>query len=260
MTDFAAEFARVFAGNCKLSATDWNQAQAFDGSSDENCYAGEAALVASLTSEAYSNYGIEVDYYPKEISTKRDEIFGEDQLENIVRRFKLKVYTESVPNLQRQYTLQGMVYTEIITVQCTIAHFAEASMYNADQTAIVYDDSLVPKIGDIMYLKYADLYYEVANVKTFGDNSSFLGVPITYTFTLRVWRNNHEDVNIKQEHADTMPIQDFTNLAETFDVDMKQATVAASGDILSVNNIIETDKENIREWVRDDNADPFDGW
>ena len=81
--------------------------------------------MASLTSEAYNKFGIAVEYFVKEHDTKFDPLLGEDQLENISRRFSLQVYAENIPNLQKQYQLQGMIYTEIVTVQCTIQHFAE---------------------------------------------------------------------------------------------------------------------------------------
>lgn len=257
MTDFTAEFNRVFrGGGCSVSGYDWNQKQLFDGTDPNNCYANEAALMASLTSEAYNKFGFEVDYYIKQISTRRDELFGEDPLENMERRFKLKVYTEQVPNLQKQYAIQGMIYTEMVTLQCTIVHFDEASRYNYEQTRMEYEPT-VPKIGDLMYFKYCDKYYEVINVKKFAEGSTFLGTPVTYTFTLRMWRNGHEDVDVMQQNPDDMPIEEFTSLAETFDIDNKTSTVEASGDIMSVNEDIKKEKNRIDQYYGDD---IFNGW
>lgn len=244
-TDFASEFNRLYQGGCGITNKDWSKPEMFDGTDPRGCYANEAALMSSLTSEAYNKYGFEVDYYIKNISTKRDELYGEDPLWNIERRFRLKVYTEQVPNLQRQYQIQGMVYTEMVTVQCTIAHFEEASGYDYEQQT--YNEELVdvPKIGDIMYFQYCDKYYEVINVKAFGDGTTFLGTPITYTFTLRVWRNNHEDVDIMGQNPDNMPIEDYTSLAETFGIDgeeeapkqkiVKVVDEEGNGDYLAVN-------------------------
>lgn len=50
-TDFASEFAKVFGNNCPPQ-TDWTQPRYFD-SLNNDCYASEAALLSSLTSEAY---------------------------------------------------------------------------------------------------------------------------------------------------------------------------------------------------------------
>ena len=262
-TDFASEFTRLFQGGCGIINRDWTQAQSFDSTNSASCYSNEAALVASLTSEAYNNYGFEVDYYIKNISTKRDELYGEDPLWNIERRFKLSVYTEQVPNLQRQYQIQGMVYTEIVTVQCTIVHFAEASGYDYERTEYKEELSTVPKIGDIMYFNWCDKYYEVINVKAFGDASTFLGTPITYSFTLRVWRNYHEDVDVMDKNTDDMPIEDYTSLAETFGIDGTNEKVNTSqvdvvdasgnGDYLAINNDVADSSKNT-SYIPDENS------
>lgn len=274
-TDFAAEFARIFQGGCGVVNKDWSKPEMFDGTDERGCYANEAALISSLTSEAYNKYGFEVDYYIKNISTKRDELYGEDPLWNIERRFKLKVYTEQVPNLQKQYQIQGMVYTEMVTLQCTIAHFEEASGYDYEQKTYNEELSTVPKIGDIMYFKYCDKYYEVVNVKAFGDDSSFLGTPITYTFTLRVWRNNHEDVDIMNRNPDNMPIEDYTSLAETFgisdeeteDTVPNQKTVRVvdeegNGDYLAINPDVANPEVNTSYIPNEESKwdDDWGGW
>lgn len=243
-TDFAAEFSRLFQGGCGVASKDWTKPELFDGTDARGCYANEAALVESITSEAYDKYGFEVDYYVKDISTRRDELLGEDPLWNVTRRFRLKVYTEQVPDLQKQYQLQGMVFTELVTVQCTIAHFEEASMYSHDRATRKDEWATVPRIGDIMYFQYCDKYYEVVNVKAFAEGSTFLGKPVTYTFTLRIWRNGHEDVDLGKDAGEDLPIEDYTALAETFDMDPaaegSQSTVRVTdkdgnGDYLAVN-------------------------
>lgn len=272
-TDFNAEFNRIFgAGGCSVSGWNWENPIPFDSLDEESCYANEAALMSSLTSEAYNMYGIEVDYYVKQISTKRDRLLGEDPLENIERRFRLSVYTADIPNMQKQYQLQGMLYEEVFEVQATIAHFSEASQYNYDRSQIQYG-IYKPKIGDIVYMKYSKKYYEVINVKEFGDGSAFLGTPITYTFTLRIWKNNHEDVNLTGENPDKMPIADYTSLAESFDMENKTSEVAAEGDTLAVNDWLKSDDARLQQYAPQDEPpevcnqkresdpfDPFDGW
>lgn len=238
-TDFQEEFNRIWGGSggCTVSGWDWNKPIAFDGTDPNSCYSNEAALMSSLTSEAYNQFGFEIDYYVKQISTKRDRLFGEDPLENIVRRFRLSVYTDKIPNLQKKYQLQGMLYEEVFEVQATIAHFNEASQYDYDRTAIKYE-MYKPKIGDLMYFKFNDKYYEIINVKAFGEGTAFLGTPITYTFTLRIWKNNHEDVDVMNENDDVMPIEKFTSLAETFDIENRTADIESHHDILAVNDYV----------------------
>lgn len=263
MTDFAAEFAKTFGNNCG-TITDWNSPRPFDGLNN-SAYKAEAALMASLTSEAYNNFGFEVEYYIKKISTKQDRLYGEDTLENFERRFKLKVYTDNIPQLQRQYELQGMAYTEIVTLQATIAHFTEASTIDYITGEQVWD-SYYPKIGDVMYFPWCDLYYEVLNVKEFAENTTFLQTPVTFTFSLRVWRNSHESVDITNVNDDKMEhLRSYVELAETFDIahktdngpfehitkpvsneaELPTSKVASTGDVLNTNETIEKEMKNV---------------
>lgn len=197
-------------------------------------------------------------------------MYGEDQLENVKRRFALQVYTDNVPQLQKQYQLQGMIYTETVTVQCTIQHFAEASKYDWKTENPNAYDSIVPKIGDLMYFRYSDLYYEVINVKDFAEGTTFLSTPITYQFILRVWRNSHENVDELNVNDDNMEhIRSYVELGETFNVDMDlgkhenqvvtpeqektTSKVEAKGDILAINDTVKW--ENLRKSKNNDAMD-----
>jgi len=274
MTDYASEFQRLFSdgGGCPIENWDWTKPMPFDGSDSGSCYSDEAALVSSLTAEAINTYGFEVDYYIKQISTKRDRLLGEDPLENIVRRFRLSVYSDSIPSMQKTYQIQGMLYDEVFEVQAAIAHFQEASQYDYDRTQAKYP-AYEPKIGDIMCFQYSGRYFEIISVKSFKEGTAFLGTAITYTFTLRAWKNGHEDVNLTGEVDDKMPIEEFTSLAETFDIENKTSEVSSSGDILSVNDWVDTSAASLfkyepvdepaeisRQKRPQDPFDPFDGW
>lgn len=279
--DFSSEFSRLFGGGCSVKGKDWNTPKYFD-SQNNDCYAAEAALMSELTSEAYSNFGITVQYYIKDISIARDRLYGEDPLENIVRRFELKMYAESIPSMQKTYELQGMIFQEIVTAQCTIQHFRDASTLEWGTNRQIYE-STVPKIGDIVYIEYSDTYYEVINVKSFGEDTAFLSTPITYTFSLRVWRNSHENVDMYEENADDMnEIRGYTELDEVFDlekggVNEPTSKVGPGSDRLEINTDLPSDvdsrgvpKDNVNDHVEyrySENKtsnpkyyDPFDGF
>lgn len=281
--NYSSEFNKLFkSGSCSVNGKDWTKPKYFD-SQNNDCYAAEAALMSSLTSEAYSNFGLEVQYYIKYIDTKHDRLYGEDPLENIIRRFTLKMYVDSLPNLQKNYTIQGLDYQEIITCQCTIQHFMEASQLEYGTYEQKYNIA-VPKIGDIVYIEYSNLYYEVINVKTFADGSTFLSSPITYTFSLRVWKNSHEFVDEFNENSDNMDeLRKYVELDETFDLDddspniNKTSKVGPDTDILEINTDLPKDvdkksepTDNVNSHVeyqykesKDFNPkyyDPFDGW
>lgn len=286
-TDYASEFTKLFkSGSCSVKNKDWNAPKYFD-SQNNDCYAAEAALMSSLTSEAFGNFGFQVQYYIKDISTKQDRLYGEDPIENVKRRFTLKMYAEQLPAYQKTYTLQGMTYEEVITCMCTIQHFMEASRYEYGTNQIKYN-SEVPKIGDIIYLEYSNLFYEVINVKTFAEGTSFLSSPITYTFTLRIWRNNHQNIDENNENSDNMDtLRAFTELDEIFDIDEKTSEdhatseVGSKSDILEINTDLPKDKtdedkpkdsvyshiayeyEDPQAEYTDDKSryyDPFKGW
>lgn len=248
---FEEEFKKIYGNSCGIQNWDWNAKRYFDGT-DNECYGSETALISSLTSEAYSMYGFEVDYYIKKIDLERDEIMGEDVLAQFVRRFRLKVYSESMPALQKQYSLQGMVYSEIVVVECVIEQFSDSSKIDYNSGMEEWEEEL-PKIGDLMYFRWCDLYYEVLNVKKFGEGSVFLGSPITYRFNLRVWRNAHEDI----ESDGMEDLDSYVSLGEVFNMDMK--SVGSSGDMLSINSVIdeETEKQVIYRKPKDD---VFNGW
>lgn len=280
---FQSEFTKLFNGGCSVQNTDWNAPRYFDSTSND-CYSAEAALVSSLTSEAYGNFGFQVQYYVKDIKTNIDRLYGEDPIENVKRRFVLQMYTDQIPSLQKQYELQGMIYTEILTCQCTIQHFYEASQLSYPGLEPTYEP-IEPKIGDVIYMEYSDLYYEIVNVKAFADGSTFLSTPITWTFSLRVWRNNHDDVDLYNENPDQMEdFREYNELAETFNLDIKEdneppriSEVSTESDILSVNDDIKHDvdennqpQDNVASHVlykpKDEtNENPayydlFDGW
>lgn len=281
-TQYASEFSRLFGGGCSVSGKDWNAPRYFDGI-DNDCYKTEAALVSSLTSEAYGNFGFEVQYYLKSIETDKDQLYGEDPLHNVERRFKLQLYTSNIPTMQKNYELQGMVYQELINCQCTIQHFYEASQLSYPDMQSIYEPE-VPKIGDIVYVEYSDTYYEVVNVKEFAESSTFLAVPMTYTFILRVWRNNHEFVDEQNVNPDKMDeFRKYAELAETFNLDTSTSTtdktteVSHESDMLATNEDVKKDvdknnkpKDNVNSHVvyksdeiKEDNPayfDPFGGW
>lgn len=256
--DKREEFQKLYQNGCGVKNWDWNTERYFDSTSD--CYKSEAALMSSLTEEAYGMYGFEVDYYIKKMDLERDVVMGEDVLGGFERRFRIKIYSESLPTLQKQYSLQGMIYTEIIECDCSIEGFREASKIDYISGEEVWDE-YEPKIGDVMYMKWCDLYYEILNVKKYGEGTVFLGSGITWKMKLRVWRNSHEEI---EEGMDDL--ESYVSLGEVFNMGMKE--VKSSGDILSINEEVESEKEsqvvygreNKEEGPKKYNDDVFGGW
>ena len=292
-TNYAAEFNRLFTGaGCSVENKDWNVPKYFDGQNND-CYKAEAALQSSLASEAYSNFGFEVQYYVRDMNTKKDILFGEDNIPNVLRRFVLKMYTDNIPQMQKAYELQGMVYTELVTCQCTVQHFYEASQLSYPDLQDLYEP-IEPRIGDIVYIEYSDTYYEIVNVKQFAEGSSFLSVPMTWQFIMRVWRNNTDNIDEQNVNPDKMEeLREYEQLGETFDLNLKNdekniptSTVGPEKDMLQINTALKKDNDldeipktdkavvepadNVKTHVifkptetkqeNPDYFDPFDGW
>ena len=67
-----------------------------------------------------TNTGISTYYFVKDHDTKFDPLLGEDQLENVQRRFALQVYAENIPQLQKQYQIQPLNAKVIVKCISTI--------------------------------------------------------------------------------------------------------------------------------------------
>ena len=57
MTDFQQEFKKLFGNSYSVENYDWTKPRNFDSLSND-CSKAEAALISSLTSEAYNYYRI----------------------------------------------------------------------------------------------------------------------------------------------------------------------------------------------------------
>jgi hypothetical protein len=195
--------------------------------------------------------------------------------------------------MQKSYELQGMIYNEMITCQCTIQHFYDASQLSYPDMKDIYEP-IEPRIGDIVYIEYSDTFYEIVNVKEFAENTTFLSVPTTYTFILRIWHNNTDNVDELNLNPDKMEeFRHYNQLGETFNLDLTDtekeiptSTVGPEKDMLQTNtdakkdtdvgelpkenpHIIEptdnvrTHEEYKSNEIKEENPnyyDPFEGW
>ncbi len=246
---YSEEFQNLYnSASCLTQNWDWSANRWFDPESE--CSKSEAALVSSLTSEAYNLAGLECQYFIYKFDTSKDPIFGEDSTREIIRRFIISVYSPTLPTFQKTYQLQGMIYEEMFSVQTTIKHFKEASQYSYAENVndrIIKFQPIEPSIGDLIYFNKIDLYYEIINVKKFASDSTFLTIPITYEFILRVWRNDQQSIN-------SIDSDNMEHLAE----------YQKLSDCLEVNTDLEMLNKDVKYIPKDNerkaNIDPFGGW
>lgn len=143
----------------------------------------------SFTTESYGTYGLQGVYYKVYEDLERDKIYGEDQLAVIQRAFNFLLYTEHIPPNVRSYHLQGIMGDDIVTCYVGVTAFKYWSTYgNTDRnTPLIYQD-FTPRIGDIVYLKANDTFYEIRDVKYYQE--AFGLTSHTYTLTMKVYKGS----------------------------------------------------------------------
>ena len=205
-----------------------------------------------LIQDAYEKFGIICVYYRVTEDLLRDKLFGEDQLKYIQRSWYFNGYVEQLPPNVRSYQLQGIWGEDVVRMFASIDAFNYYSTYGGKDknTPEVYEEQ-PPSIGDIVYIKYSDTYYEIVNVKPFAEGTTFLSTPMTWFFHLRVWHNNHDDVDHFDQNPDKMEeFRSYNELAETFDLDLKAdengvptSRVEPESDMLAINKDLVKDTD-----------------
>lgn len=149
----------------------------------------EAAEQDIITDDSYGLYGMKLHYYAVSHDLERDKLFGEDQLRWILRSWYFDGYVNSIPPNVRSYQLQGIYGEDLCTIYCGINAFDYFSKYGGPEknTPDVYD-VWKPRIGDIIYMPYNEMFYEIRDVKFFDE--AFGLKPHTYTLTCKVYKND----------------------------------------------------------------------
>jgi hypothetical protein len=158
--------------------------------------------------EGIDLYGLKMAYYAVHVSTERDPLFGEDQLEYIERAFWFMGYVTQLPPNVRTYQLQGIWGEDVVQVYVANGAFKYFSTYGgADRnTPEVYED-ITPRIGDIVRIPNNGTLYEIVDVKAyeeaFGLNSRYS------TITMRVYKDTKRPVAESPTIPADDPIRDY---------------------------------------------------
>lgn len=159
-----------------------------DDSSNIVC-PNEKDTADSVVTDAYDKYGLRCTYYRVTEDLDRDRLFGEDQLRIIKRSWYFTGYVEHLPPNVRNYQLQGIWGEDTVTMFASIGAFDYYSTYGGYDKNIpqVYKEQ-PPSIGDIIYIEANNTFYRIVDVKYY--EQAFGLKPHTYTFTLKVYRDN----------------------------------------------------------------------
>lgn len=199
--------------------------------SGSNVADNDEALEDSVTIEGTSLYGLKFTYYVLDHNTAYDEVYGEDQLEEITRAFYFKGYIESIPPNVRTYQLQGIWGSDIVTMYVSRLAFKYYSTYGgADRnTPKTYED-INARIGDLVYLSNNNTLYEIVDVKLSG--SSF-GLSLdTYTITMRVYKDTKATIADNETIPKNDVIYDYASYPESSD--------KMTDDVLKINDEVST--------------------
>ena len=142
-----------------------------------------------LIQDAYEKFGITCVYYRVTEDLLRDKLFGEDQLKYIQRSWYFNGYVEQLPPNVRSYQLQGIWGEDVVRMFASIDAFNYYSTYGGydKNTPEVYEEQ-PPSIGDIIYIPANETFYRIVDVKYY--EQAFGLKPHTYTFTLKVYKDN----------------------------------------------------------------------
>lgn len=148
-------------------------------------YDNERYLYDVLEMEGYNKFGVQMTYYPVNISA--DPLYQENNTKVITRKFDYMGYYE-LPNESRNISILGIVGTDNFKIFTNYIHFNFVSTFDSFETSGVYP-SYLPKIGDLVFAKYNHQFYRINMVKK-EDNIHLQGKH-TYTFFVDNFRDQN---------------------------------------------------------------------
>lgn len=235
----------------------------------DDCYSQNGNLVTDdeseeqdlITDDSYGTFGIKFQYYAITHNLERDKVWAEDQLRWVARTWYFDGYINSIPPNVRSYQLQGIWGEDVITIYAGIKSFNYYSTYGgADKNTPNVYDVWEPKIGDVIYLHYNNMFYEIRDVKyydeAFGLNKH------TYTLTCKVYKDDKFTVSANPTLGQEDPIWNVATSAYN--------AVEQFHDYLKQNDLSEQFPQNANvpdiaykpkvEIVEQTDIDPFTGW
>ena len=202
-----------------FNTNDWFQ-------KDTNCADNERELYEILQMDAWNSFGVNMVYYVTDYSQTNDSIYGEDMDRTVLRGFDATGFMEQLPREDRNVPLFGIEGLDLFKVYINKLHFTSASTYSASQSGVY--NTYTPQTGDIIYLSYNDIYYEITHVK--DKVEQFLQRPHAWDLSVREYKDFH------------------LTLSATVSSTVSASTLSAyvdQNDYIEINNDIDTEKTSI---------------
>jgi hypothetical protein len=181
-------------------------------------YNNERKLYDLLVTEAWNKHGVCCTYFIITDDTNYDRIFGEDNNRFVKKSLLNVMFYFELPQEQKQFTLQGIEWTEAFHIYLSKRHFSAI-------TRMQYEEYL-PRIGDFIRSEYNDVYFEVMSVK--DQEEQFLQGQHSWDLTIRPIRDNHLSLSAS-------PTNNFGSLE----------TYISQPDLFNISEKIEEEKETV---------------
>jgi len=195
---------------------------------DSSCYDNEKAMYNKVLSEAFNKHGVKCEYYFTDYSLTNDVIYAEDMDRHIIRKVPIMAYFELPPE-ERISNFFGLEETDNYNIYISKEHLAAVSTFehndNFGDTSGA-NESLLPKVGDLIRSTHNERLYEVLNVK--DTEEMFLQSKHSWNIAVQVWKDTHISLS-PDTSASMTSVSAFTDQV----------------DLLKINETIDTEKTDV---------------
>lgn len=167
-------------------------------------YSADRCLYDQLTAQGINMYGFTVDYIQVTSNVDYDPIFMEDPTKRMVRKFDIRMKYD-LATRKRSYQKFGALLEDTITcivskesfkyaigIYETVPWWQNRGLTQSEVEALGIYNQSVPKVGDVVYLRDNDTYYEIVDFDDRqGDGELNYGhAPAWYVY-LKEMRDEH---------------------------------------------------------------------
>lgn len=193
---------------------------------DTECADAERELYDVVQMDAWNSFGVNIIYYVTDYSLTNDTIYAEDNDRTVLRGFEATGFMEQLPREDRNVPLFGIEGLDLFKVYLNKLHFSTVSTYSASQSAVY--NSYKPSVGDLIYLEYSDIYYEITHVK--DKVEQFLQRPHSWDLAVREYKDFH--LTLSASVSSTVPnttlsayVDQEDYLEINSDIDLEKTTI-----------------------------------
>ncbi|AUR97912.1 neck protein [Vibrio phage 1.244.A._10N.261.54.C3] len=185
-------------------------------------------LAEQLIIQAIQHRGIDVKYIPEE-TVLDEELFNESLVTKFSQVADIEMYVENITNFNGQGdvwgSFGGFSMEDNATLVVSQKRFREVMNASTKQ--------LEPKTGDLIYIPYANLTFEIDKILEDDDFRQW-GQNYVYRIRMTKWSYGHEDMDTGISELD-----DLENYGESINIDGDLVVVPEKDDEMSVNRDIQ---------------------